>query len=522
MIATAPLRARRFVGPSLSALLLAAASAVAPAARAEPAPPAAPAAAPESPPTPAAPPPAPTEGVPSEAPPAPPVAALPPAAPAAQVNALSIKLDEADQIARIAARKVELLEEQLAARAKETPAVLADDKGFGLRSADGAYVIRFHGLLQADTRWFAGDDALTNSDTFLLRRFRPAIDGTLFNLADYRFVPDFAGSQAVVFDAYIDVHPTSALRLRAGKFKAPLGLERLQSDADLPVIERALTQYLTPNREVGAALGGELVGGLVGYSVGIYNGGVDNSNSDVDNDHAKDFIGRILIQPFRAEPLKAFGNLGLHLAVSRGDRRGLPGTGVSDANQQLPSFRTAGLNTFFTYLPPAADPSTTVFAHLTQSRINPGVYYYYGPLGLLSEAVWSKQAIQKGNTLASLTHRAVHATASVVLGGTNGYDGATPTHRFDPKTGDWGALELAVRWNWLKLDNATFPAYASILKSASEAQGWAGAVNFVPSRTLRFAVNYERTTFTGGAGTTATPKNRNTEAVIIGRVQVNF
>ena len=68
-------------------------------------------------------------------------------------------------------------------------------------------------------------------DTFLLRRFRPAFDGTLFNIADFRFAPDFAGGAAVIFDAYADIHPTPFLRLRAGKFKAPLGLERLQGDA---------------------------------------------------------------------------------------------------------------------------------------------------------------------------------------------------------------------------------------------------------------------------------------------------
>ena len=72
---------------------------------------------------------------------------------------------------------------------------------------------------------------------------------------------------------------------------------------------------------------------------------------DVDSNHAKDFVGRLLIQPFKAEGLGGLGSLGLHVAVSRGDRRGLPTATL------LPSFRTAGLNTFFIYLPPpASDP----------------------------------------------------------------------------------------------------------------------------------------------------------------------
>ena len=45
----------------------------------------------------------------------------------------------------------------------------------------------------------------------------------------------------VVFDAYADIHPAPFVRLRAGKIKAPLGLERLQGDQDLALLERALT-----------------------------------------------------------------------------------------------------------------------------------------------------------------------------------------------------------------------------------------------------------------------------------------
>jgi phosphate-selective porin OprO/OprP len=453
----------------------------------------------------------------SETPPAPPPA--PPAIDPAVFAALSAKVDKADQNARIAARKLELLEEQLATRAKESPGVIADERGFGVRSADAAYQLRIHGLLQADSRWFLGDPSLSDRlDTFLLRRFRPAIDGTLFGIADFRFVPDFAGGAAVIFDAYADIHPTSYLRLRAGKFKAPLGLERLQADADLPIIERALTQYLTPNRDIGLALWGDIAGGLANYNVGIYNGGFDNSNADLDTNHAKDVVARLLIQPFKAEPLKGLGSLGLHIAVSQGDRRGLPTAPL------LGSYKTAGQNTFFQYFAPANDPdgSKTAFAYLTQKRINPGFFYYYGPFGILGEAVWSQQEVRKANATATLTNKAVHAAASVVIGGKNGYDGATPYQPLDFARGTLGALELAVRWNWLKVDDATYPNYADISKSASKAQGWAVGANYVPSRPVRLVVNYERTRFTGGAGTTTATKDRNTESLVIGRVQVNF
>jgi phosphate-selective porin OprO/OprP len=460
---------------------------------------------------------------PSAVPSAAPDAVPPPALPPPAVPGLA---EQADQEARIAIRRVELLEEQLAAKSKETPSVTADDKGFSLRSADGAYTLRIHGLLQADSRWFLKDGALSDkADTFLIRRMRPAIDGTLFNFADFRFTPDFAGSTVVVFDAYVDLHPFVWLRLRTGKFKSPLGLERLQQDADLSIIERALTSDLTPQRDVGAALGGDVAGGILVYSLGIYNGTPDNANQDIDANHAKDFVGRVLIQPFAAESLRGFGALGLHFAASTGNRLGSP------TNPQLPSFKTAGQNTFFSYIAgTATDPSTIPFAHLRQTRLNPGLFYYFGPVGLLGEFVQSSQEVQKNNTTATLTNRAAHATLSFVIGGKSGYDGATPTNRFDPAKGTWGALELAARWNYLKIDDGTFTgppdptkvAYADPSKSPSKAQGFAVAANLIPSRTVRVGTTFEQTQFTGGAGTFAAVANRKTENVIFTRAQVNF
>ncbi len=459
---------------------------------------------------------------------------------------LSARVGEAEQTARIAVRRVEILEEQIAAKAQEKEAaakdaatVTAGEKGFGLRSGDGAFVLKFHGLLQADTRWFLNDGALSDkSDTFLIRRMRPGIDGTLFGLVDFKFSPDFAGSTAAVFDAYVDAHPFAWLRLRGGKFKAPLGLERLQQDADLVFIERALTQNLTPQRDVGAALGGEIANAVVTYSLGVYNGAADGTNPDLDTNHAKDFVGRLLIQPFKVEGLEGFGSLGVHFAASTGNRFGTP------TNTLLPSFKSGGQNTFFSYLAPAAsaDPtgSGTPFAHLRQSRINPGLFYYFGPFGVLGEYVWSKQEVQKGNTTANLTQQAGHATASFVIGGKAGYDGATPTNRLDLAKGTWGALEIGIRWNYLKLDNATFDptgaVFADNKKVATKAQGLAGALTYVPSRTVRFAVNFEQTRFTGGSSvststvdpttnvktTTTTVVDRKTENALFGRMQVNF
>ena len=479
---------------------------------------------------------------------APPAPAEIPTTPAADTAAIDAKIADVDQTARIAVRRVEILEEQLAAKAKEPPApsIQADDKGFALKSGDGAYTLNLRAQIQVDTRWFLNDGALSDrADTFLVRRLRPSIDGKLFGLVDYKIVPDFAGGQVVVFDAYLDAHPLPWLRLRTGKFKTPLGLERLQADNDLVFIERALTQWLTPTRDVGAALWGDIAGGIVSYSVGVYNGAVDGANPDVDVNHAKDFAGRLLIQPFKADALGDLGSLGLHFAASTGNRGpGTPTAAAATATPQLPSFRSGGQSTIFSYLTSTTDPAGTVFAHLRQTRINPGLYYYFGPLGILGEYVQSRQEVQKGNVTATLKHQAANAMVSFVIGGKASYEGATPTNRLDLAKGTLGALEIGVRWNYLKVDDATFgntadptaPVFADEKRSVRKANGFGGALTYVPSRTVRFAVNFEQTRFTAGSSvsttttdpttmkttTTTTVADRKTENALFGRAQVNF
>jgi phosphate-selective porin OprO and OprP len=416
---------------------------------------------------------------------------------------------------------------------EENKTVTVDDKGVTLSGSDG-YQLRLRALMQIDGRFFLDDDVLQDKDTLLIRKMRPTVEGTLFGLVDYRLTPEFAGGAVQVMEAYVDVHPRPWVRLRIGKMKGPIGLERLQSDADLPFVERALDQNLSTVRDLGVQLWGDVGGGILNYVVGIYNGGTDGSNGDLDTNQAKDFQGRLLVQPFKTESLQYLGNLGVGIAASTGKRKGLPVIGTAAAVPGLPSFKSSGQNTFFSYLAPVPDATGTgtVFAHLRQSRLNPQLYYYLGCVGLQGEYLLSRQTVQKGEYQATLTHKAAHVSASVAILGTEGYDGVTPTIPFTLGGDGWGALELAVRWSWLKLDPSTFAdpavsdsvAYADPLKSARSAQSWAGAINYVPRRSFRLAVDFERATFDGGAAAAdkETEVDRKTETVIISRAQINF
>jgi phosphate-selective porin OprO/OprP len=481
--------------------------------------------------------PAPTPGNPAPAVPAVPAPEAP--APLPETGAVPVaapapswtdRVDEIDQRTRILERKQELAQEAAAAAASapRPPGATfqADENGFSITSPDKQYQVRFKGLLQLDGRRFFDDQTLANSDTFVLRRIRPILDGTLLGLVDFRFSPDFGNNTTVIIDAYIDTHPRPWLRLRVGKFKAPYGLERLQADQDVTFIERALDSNLTPQRELGLQLWGDVVGGIIRYEVGMYNGNPDNGINDIDSDHAKSFGGRLFLQPFNTDSLRALGHLGFGLAASTGNEKGSSAlTAGSASNTWLPSFKSIGQNTIFSYLTSTTDLTQTVIAQARHTRINPQLYYYNGPVGLLAEWVKEYQEVAKGTTTGGFidtgayNNSAGHVTASVAIGGDVTYEGVKPHHPLDLAAGTYGAVEIGARYSWLDIDGAAFPTGADPTKSVSKAQAFGFALNWQLSRNVKLSGNYDQTAFNGGAAKGA---DRNTEKVLIGRYQISF
>jgi len=389
----------------------------------------------------------------------------------------------------------------------------ADKSGFALSSGGEkpTFTLKFKLTLQTDNRKFLNDDR--SKDTLLIRRVRPILDGTVLGLVDFRVMPDFAGSQAVLYDASIDVHPWPWLRLRTGKFKAPVGLERLQGDPDLPFMERAYTANLSSTRDVGVQLWGDVAGGVLNYAIGVFNGAGDNANPDLDTGAPKDVIARVFFQPFKAPGLERAGNLGLGIAGSIGKRDG------SATSTQLTALRSTGQQNVFSYLASTTDATATTFARGTHSRLNPELYYFIGPFGVLSEVIWSRQHVLRGTGNAKmLLHRAWHATASYVIGGKNGFDGATPNSNWDPSLGQLGALEIGVRYHELALDSDSFPTFATTNASVRRARGFGVSLDWALSRAFRLMTGFEHSWFEAGrAG-----GDRKNEDVWLSRAQVNF
>jgi len=464
-----------------------------------------------------------------------------------------------DQKVRLIERKLEVDKENTDAKWAKLPKVELGSQGLKVESADGNNTLYLRSTLQADARFYVDDNGSTPTNTngddlndqFLIRRARLTLEGTLWKYIDYRVMPDFAGAQARLFDAYVDFRPLQEVSLTAGKYKAPISLERLQSASALSFNERAFPTQLAPNRDLGFMLHGEfdkpgyakykhsfplfMYPEFFSYQLAVVNGaGNNNGDATGDINDPKEFEGRVFAHPFQHMGIEQLEGLGLGVAGSWGDTN----------DESLPTYVTPGQNTMFTY-------ASSAKADGVHTRIYPQMYWNYGPFGLIGEYAISDQELASQSVKNNVSvnkyqtttnDRAWNLTLLYVLTGEDNVflnQGIKPRHIFDPFKGHWGAFQLAARWTEMDFDKAVFlntgtaakPVYplADPRSSVSSASSWALGVNWWLNNNVKFMANYNQTEFDGGAGVyssagSQTPqiRDRQTEKVFMTRFQVSF
>lgn len=456
-------------------------------------------------------------------------------APADELSDLRDRLEAQEQKIKILERKLELNDEAVKAAAPTTPVVRASpQQGFRIQSADGANVARLRGLLHFDGRYFPDDITPATADTWLLRRVRPTLEGTLNGIFDYRFTPDFAGGKTIILDAFLAARLKPWAVVTAGKFKVPVGLERLVSASDLRFIERGLPTGLVPNRDLGVQLGGDIAGGVVNYSVGYFNGVSDGVSSDgntptsdAENDTKGDWAARVFLQPFVNSDNFALRGLGFGVAGTYVNSTGNTTTTL------LPSYRTPGQQTFFSYRSTTAASGATpavngTFADGERLRLTPQAYYYVGSFGVLGEYVQVSQDVTRvtpaGTRSESLDNSAWQVQlAWFATGEDESFRGFTPGSVFSLDSGTWGALEFVARYHELDIDDDAFTggadSFANPATSASKATAWGVGANWYLNQNYKWSLNYDVTSFESGA---AGGTDRPDEKAIFTRFAVQF
>jgi phosphate-selective porin OprO/OprP len=419
---------------------------------------------------------------------------------------LKQKIDELDRRLRTdESREASPPAAGIAGAAYSAAVVTADVTGFTIKSGDGNFLIKLGADLQLDNRTFLGKGATGLIDNALLRRARPVISGTIFKYVDYFFRPDFGQGTAVIYDAYVELKYFEHFKLRAGKFKPGVGLERLQSDDDTTFVERGLPTLLVPSRDIGFQLSGDFLNRRATYAIGVFDGVPDNSLGDAAVSDHRDYSARLFLSPFQPDH-NVLSGLGFGMGSSFGNVDG----------EALPAYKTFGQNSF---LPFAS--GVTEAGHRT--RLAPGMYCYLGPFGLYAEDGVTEEGLQKGTVREDVAFRAWQVAVSYVLTGEKkGFGSPTPRKVFDPKNGGWGAVEVAARVGEFRAEQGLYNfGFASYTTAPRIAHEWVGGVNWYLNPLFRISLDYGRTTFEDGA-TIAAGLNRPTEDALILRFQIDF
>ena len=424
------------------------------------------------------------------------------------------RFEALDQKLRVLERERELDQENATAKSKEAPLVSAGSDGFSITSADKSFRLKVGGYAQVDGRTFYGDPTHSLNGGFTLRRARLRLDGTVGKYVDFRLSPEFGNGTIALYDAFADVKFQPYSVFRGGKFKSPLGLEVLQEDTELSLIERSLVSDLLPSRDIGFEVWGKL-GNRFTYQTAILNGAPDASNTtDADINRGRDVVGRVFFTPFAKSGPKVLDGLGFGLGVSTGHENGAAA---------LAGLKTSsGQNTFFSYVAAAQ-------ANGNRIRYSPQLYYYTGPFGVLAEYAEENERLTSGLVTRDLSNHAWQVTGSwVITGEKKSYGRVAPKNRLDesgtqrrPFIGAW---EIAGRYSELNVDPTAFTGnlFADPTKSAEAARAWAVGLNWYLNKNVKFASNYENTDFEKGAVAAGVVKNRPTEKVFLQRLQVVF
>lgn len=337
-------------------------------------------------------------------------------------------------------------------RAKSNPTLEVGKKGLVVKGADGDFSLKIGGRMHADYTNHSGESDLRSNNQPIngtqIRRGRIALSGTVYKDFDYMIETDFANDGVAVKDLFMVYHGFKApLELTVGHQKHAMSMEIQESSNDIMFTERSLVSALTVpffDRAIGVNLKG--FGESWNVQSGIYGDAMGKSSDNTFNDEGKGFGIRGTWAPI-IDKEKV-----LHVGANYGYRKAGELSATS-ANGAAPTFRYRTTN--------MSDLSIVSANIADLDDVKTGILEVagmYGPFSFQSEFAKSDVS-RKRNDDADFT--AWYAQVGYTLTGESrtykGSDGEfkrlVPKSNFDLAKGNWGAWEVAGRYDSIDLED---------------------------------------------------------------------
>jgi phosphate-selective porin len=367
------------------------------------------------------------------------------------------------------------------------------------------------GRALVEWRWFDPD---IGEDLFALRAARLGLKGDLTKHFDWEIEREIGagnlekGQSRIEFGNWKDVNVRwktfDAVRVKAGRFKMPFGMEQNTGVSELDFAYRSLgSQSIAPGRDTGVMASGEL--GRLGYEAGIFDDDGDNAESS-----EAQFV----------EEGQDLHNVGPSFAVRvTGDLfRAIPGVGrlrsanvgIAYTNSDVPE----GLNslrgqTFWG----TEDFFERVYVKGRRQRFGAQFDWTPGPTSLRAEWMQSREQrneqSNRNEDLSDFIGQAWYVAGTWFVTG-EGKDGSVKARHALLKGGP-GAIELAIRYEQLGFESASksgtsFTNPRAQYLTPNTDSVWTLGVNWIMTKWTRVIVNaihedFEDETRTAAPGT---------------------
>ncbi len=194
------------------------------------------------------------------------------------------------------------------------------NKGIHFDTASGDFKLQVGGSFMVDMGWIdSEEDENLNKNTkdgTEIRRARLFVKGTIYKDVYFKWQMDWANGTAVVKDMYLRLLHIPVLgNITMGHFFEPFGMEGQSSGLRKMFAEGALTETLTPGRNVGIMANNQLFDKRVTWAVGMFR--TTNDQGIIREDGTYSVTGRLTALPWYANG----GEQLLHLGVSFSHRR---------------------------------------------------------------------------------------------------------------------------------------------------------------------------------------------------------
>ena len=177
------------------------------------------------------------------------------------------------------------------------------DNYFYLATTDDRFRLNIYGYGQLRYT-FQENEAREDTSNFQVNRAKLGFRGHAFSPAvQYKlYMNIYTGAEEspALLDYFVDYTPFREIGVRAGQFKAPVGISYAFSAREMQFPERPYVDCVFRlGRDTGINLHGAFWRGFLGYDLGIYNGEGMNRNNP-GTDHL--YIARLMVQPLGAYP----------------------------------------------------------------------------------------------------------------------------------------------------------------------------------------------------------------------------